>query len=89
MTISFLPTSASTLITQNLIELPSILCRTQPTLSGKQKRQLHEKLEYVQEVVKTKKVFHCCQLRVRDTGDKMDIIVLNLVPPPPHTEKAV
>ncbi|KAL6102708.1 uncharacterized protein ACO6RY_02264 [Pungitius sinensis] len=29
--------------------------RTQPTLSGKQKRQLHEKLEYVQEVVKTKK----------------------------------
>uniref|UniRef100_A0A7N8WKX8 Si:ch211-11k18.4 n=1 Tax=Mastacembelus armatus TaxID=205130 RepID=A0A7N8WKX8_9TELE len=34
---------------------PSILCRTQPTLSGKQKRQLQEKLEYVQEVVKTKK----------------------------------
>ncbi|XP_038552900.1 uncharacterized protein si:ch211-11k18.4 [Micropterus salmoides] len=29
--------------------------RTQPTLSGKQKRQLQEKLEYVQEVVKTKK----------------------------------
>uniref|UniRef100_A0A8C2WXT4 Si:ch211-11k18.4 n=1 Tax=Cyclopterus lumpus TaxID=8103 RepID=A0A8C2WXT4_CYCLU len=29
--------------------------RTRPTLSGKQKRQLHEKLEYVQEVVKTKK----------------------------------
>nr|XP_033499885.1 uncharacterized protein si:ch211-11k18.4 [Epinephelus lanceolatus] len=28
---------------------------TQPTLSGKQKRQLQEKLEYVQEVVKTKK----------------------------------
>lgn len=30
--------------------------RTKPTLSGKQKRQLQEKLEYVQEVVKTKKV---------------------------------
>uniref|UniRef100_A0A669F537 Si:ch211-11k18.4 n=1 Tax=Oreochromis niloticus TaxID=8128 RepID=A0A669F537_ORENI len=29
--------------------------RTQPTLSTKQKRQLQEKLEYVQEVVKTKK----------------------------------
>ncbi|XP_054463758.1 uncharacterized protein si:ch211-11k18.4 [Anoplopoma fimbria] len=29
--------------------------RTRPTLSGKQKRQLQEKLEYVQEVVKTKK----------------------------------
>ncbi|XP_068435183.1 uncharacterized protein si:ch211-11k18.4 [Clinocottus analis] len=29
--------------------------KTQPTLSGKQKRQLHEKLEYVQEVVKAKK----------------------------------
>ncbi|KAM6905235.1 uncharacterized protein FYW49_015256 [Xenentodon cancila] len=29
--------------------------RTQLTLSGKQKRQLQEKLEYVQEVVKTKK----------------------------------
>uniref|UniRef100_A0A8C4ILF0 Si:ch211-11k18.4 n=1 Tax=Dicentrarchus labrax TaxID=13489 RepID=A0A8C4ILF0_DICLA len=29
--------------------------RTQSTLSGKQKRQLQEKLEYVQEVVKTKK----------------------------------
>ncbi|KAM8845754.1 uncharacterized protein AB9W97_000751 [Spinachia spinachia] len=29
--------------------------RTQPTLSGKQKRQLHEKLDYIQEVVKTKK----------------------------------
>ncbi|XP_067229901.1 uncharacterized protein si:ch211-11k18.4 [Chanodichthys erythropterus] len=29
--------------------------RTKPTLSGKQKRQLQEKLEYVQEVVKTKK----------------------------------
>lgn len=29
--------------------------RTQPTLSGKQKRQLQEKLEYVQEVVKSKK----------------------------------
>uniref|UniRef100_A0A3Q3X347 Dynamin N-terminal domain-containing protein n=1 Tax=Mola mola TaxID=94237 RepID=A0A3Q3X347_MOLML len=29
--------------------------RTQPTLSGKQKRQLQEKLEYVQDVVKTKK----------------------------------
>ncbi|KAG8007097.1 hypothetical protein GBF38_023242 [Nibea albiflora] len=29
--------------------------RTQATLSGKQKRQLQEKLEYVQEVVKTKK----------------------------------
>ncbi|MCI4384892.1 hypothetical protein PGIGA_G00044070 [Pangasianodon gigas] len=28
---------------------------TRPTLSGKQKRQLQEKLEYVQEVVKTKK----------------------------------
>lgn len=28
---------------------------TQPTLSGKQKRQLQEKLEYIQEVVKTKK----------------------------------
>lgn len=31
-------------------------CRTQLTLTGKQKRQLQEKLEYVQEVVKTKKV---------------------------------
>lgn len=30
--------------------------RTKATLSGKQKRQLQEKLEYVQEVVKTKKV---------------------------------
>uniref|UniRef100_A0A3B5PXB5 Si:ch211-11k18.4 n=2 Tax=Xiphophorus TaxID=8082 RepID=A0A3B5PXB5_XIPMA len=30
-------------------------CRTRPTLSGKQKRQLQEKLEYIQEVVKTKK----------------------------------
>ncbi|KAM6957787.1 uncharacterized protein FYW47_011891 [Aplochiton taeniatus] len=29
--------------------------RTQPTLSGRQKRQLQEKLEYVQDVVKTKK----------------------------------
>ncbi|KAK5856495.1 hypothetical protein PBY51_008084 [Eleginops maclovinus] len=29
--------------------------RTQPTMSGKQKRQLQEKLEYVQEVVKAKK----------------------------------
>uniref|UniRef100_A0A8C2I0C3 Uncharacterized LOC109057171 n=1 Tax=Cyprinus carpio TaxID=7962 RepID=A0A8C2I0C3_CYPCA len=29
--------------------------RTKPTLSGKQKRQLQQKLEYVQEVVKTKK----------------------------------
>ncbi|XP_005807067.1 uncharacterized protein LOC102237547 [Xiphophorus maculatus] len=29
--------------------------RTRPTLSGKQKRQLQEKLEYIQEVVKTKK----------------------------------
>ncbi|XP_034449954.1 uncharacterized protein si:ch211-11k18.4 [Hippoglossus hippoglossus] len=29
--------------------------RTRPTLSGKQKRQLQEKLEYVQEVVKNKK----------------------------------
>ncbi|XP_054615570.1 uncharacterized protein si:ch211-11k18.4 [Dunckerocampus dactyliophorus] len=29
--------------------------RTQPTLSGKQKRQLQEKLEFVQEVAKTKK----------------------------------
>ncbi|KAL7860676.1 hypothetical protein AOLI_G00170250 [Acnodon oligacanthus] len=29
--------------------------RTKPTLSGKQKRQLQEKLEYVQEVVKSKK----------------------------------
>ncbi|XP_075879881.1 uncharacterized protein LOC142886691 [Nelusetta ayraudi] len=29
--------------------------RTRPTLSGKQKRQLQEKLEYVQEVVKSKK----------------------------------
>uniref|UniRef100_A0A4W4DUF9 G domain-containing protein n=1 Tax=Electrophorus electricus TaxID=8005 RepID=A0A4W4DUF9_ELEEL len=32
------------------------LCSTQYTLSGKQKRQLQEKLEYVQEVVKTQKV---------------------------------
>lgn len=31
-------------------------CRTRPTLSGKQKRQLQEKLKYIQEVVKTKKV---------------------------------
>lgn len=30
--------------------------RTKPTLSGKQKRLLQDKLEYVQEVVKTKKV---------------------------------
>ncbi|XP_043091737.1 uncharacterized protein si:ch211-11k18.4 [Puntigrus tetrazona] len=29
--------------------------RTKPTLSGKQKKQLHQKLEYVQEVVKSKK----------------------------------
>ncbi|XP_031717830.1 uncharacterized protein LOC116391410 [Anarrhichthys ocellatus] len=29
--------------------------RTRPTLSGKQKRQLQEKLEYIQEVVKSKK----------------------------------
>ncbi|KAM4535412.1 uncharacterized protein V3H82_025182 [Fundulus diaphanus] len=29
--------------------------RTRPTLSGKQKRQLQEKFEYIQEVVKTKK----------------------------------
>ncbi|KAG5263220.1 hypothetical protein AALO_G00283910 [Alosa alosa] len=29
--------------------------RTKPTLSGRQKRQLQEKLEYVQDVVKTKK----------------------------------
>lgn len=35
---------------------PCHLCRTRPTMSGKQKRQLQEKLEYVQEVVKTKKV---------------------------------
>uniref|UniRef100_A0A8C1V3K9 Si:ch211-11k18.4 n=1 Tax=Cyprinus carpio TaxID=7962 RepID=A0A8C1V3K9_CYPCA len=42
--------------------VPNISCfslyssfRTKPTLSGKQKRQLQQKLEYVQEVVKTKK----------------------------------
>lgn len=34
----------------------SNLFRTQATLSGKQKRQLQEKLEFVQEVVKSKKV---------------------------------
>lgn len=33
-----------------------ILFRTQATLSGKQKRQLQEKLEFVQEVVRSKKV---------------------------------
>ncbi|CAJ1076901.1 uncharacterized protein si:ch211-11k18.4 [Xyrichtys novacula] len=39
-----------------LLLLVSHFCfRTLPTLSGKQKRQLQEKVEYVQEVVKTKK----------------------------------
>lgn len=32
------------------------LFRTRATLSGKQKRQLQEKLDYVHEVVKSKKV---------------------------------
>lgn len=39
------------------------LFRTQATLTGKQKRQLQEKLEFVQEVVKSKKV-----KRVSDLG---------------------
>lgn len=53
--------SSCYLFTANLITLlPLILCRTQPTLSTKQKRQLQEKLEYVQEVVKTKKVVCMC-----------------------------
>ncbi|XP_016134868.1 uncharacterized protein [Sinocyclocheilus grahami] len=38
-----------------LILLARFSFRTKPTLSGKQKRQLQQKLEYVQEVVKTKK----------------------------------
>lgn len=38
-----------------LLLLARFSFRTKPTLSGKQKRQLQEKLEYVQEVVKTKK----------------------------------
>src|SRR4029434_9806094 len=33
--------------------------RTKPTLAGRQKRQLQEKLDYVKEVVKTKKVRVC------------------------------
>ncbi|KAM4634387.1 uncharacterized protein ACJ7VT_000249 isoform 1-T1 [Polymixia lowei] len=38
-----------------LLLLARFSFRTQPTLSSRQKRQLQEKLEYVQEVVKTKK----------------------------------
>ncbi|XP_016339624.1 uncharacterized protein LOC107687000 [Sinocyclocheilus anshuiensis] len=38
-----------------LILLARFSFRTKPTLSGKQKRQLQQKLEYVQKVVKTKK----------------------------------
>uniref|UniRef100_A0A4W5PCS6 Si:ch211-11k18.4 n=1 Tax=Hucho hucho TaxID=62062 RepID=A0A4W5PCS6_9TELE len=38
-----------------LLILARFSFRTQPTLSGRQKRQLQEKLDYVQEVVKTKK----------------------------------
>ncbi|KAI4891696.1 hypothetical protein NFI96_033335 [Prochilodus magdalenae] len=38
-----------------LLILSRFSSRTKQTLSGKQKRQLQEKLEYVQEVVKTKK----------------------------------
>ncbi|XP_036408435.1 uncharacterized protein si:ch211-11k18.4 [Megalops cyprinoides] len=38
-----------------LLILARLSFRTQPTLSSRQKRQLQEKLEYVQEVVKTKK----------------------------------
>ncbi|KAK2829611.1 hypothetical protein Q7C36_017601 [Tachysurus vachellii] len=38
-----------------LLILARFSSRTMPTLSGKQKRQLQEKLEYVQEVVKSKK----------------------------------
>ncbi|XP_036446414.1 uncharacterized protein si:ch211-11k18.4 [Colossoma macropomum] len=38
-----------------LLILSRFSSRTKPTLSGKQKRQLQEKLEYVQEVVKSKK----------------------------------
>lgn len=34
-------------------------CSTKPILSAKQKIQLQEKLEYVHEVVKTKKVSVC------------------------------
>uniref|UniRef100_A0A669BR53 Si:ch211-11k18.4 n=1 Tax=Oreochromis niloticus TaxID=8128 RepID=A0A669BR53_ORENI len=64
----FVPSSSSVsmpcVFTANLITLlPLILCRTQPTLSTKQKRQLQEKLEYVQEVVKTKKVVCMCGVK--------------------------
>ncbi|XP_062840806.1 uncharacterized protein si:ch211-11k18.4 [Trichomycterus rosablanca] len=38
-----------------ILLLARLSARTKPTLSGKQKRQLQEKLEYVQEVVKNKK----------------------------------
>ncbi|XP_024278553.1 uncharacterized protein LOC115145250 isoform X1 [Oncorhynchus nerka] len=38
-----------------LLILARFSFRTQPTLSGRQKRQLQEKMDYVQEVVKTKK----------------------------------
>ncbi|XP_053707448.1 uncharacterized protein si:ch211-11k18.4 [Synchiropus splendidus] len=38
-----------------LLLIPRFSFRTRPTLSGKQKRQLQEKLEYVQEVARTKK----------------------------------
>ncbi|KAG5831973.1 hypothetical protein ANANG_G00286170 [Anguilla anguilla] len=38
-----------------LLLLARLFFRTRPTLSGRQKRQLQEKLEYVQEVVKNKK----------------------------------
>uniref|UniRef100_A0A8C6KBW4 Si:ch211-11k18.4 n=1 Tax=Nothobranchius furzeri TaxID=105023 RepID=A0A8C6KBW4_NOTFU len=45
--------SSIVVLRSSLITL--ILGRTHPTLSGKQKRQLQEKLEYVQDVIKTKK----------------------------------
>ncbi len=49
------------------------LYRTQPTLSGKQKRQLQEKLEYVQEVVKTKKVLRYVCVCATDSGKVLAI----------------
>uniref|UniRef100_A0A8C8HZU4 G domain-containing protein n=1 Tax=Oncorhynchus tshawytscha TaxID=74940 RepID=A0A8C8HZU4_ONCTS len=43
-----------------LLILARFSFRSRPTLSGRQKRQLQEKLDYVQEVVKTKKVVCVC-----------------------------
>lgn len=43
-------------IPPNSLTFTYFLGRTRSTLSGKQKRQLQEKLEYIQEVVKAKKV---------------------------------